>query len=255
VGSSYRRRFALPSARVSTASLIFSSLIRRAFVPRVGLIFATISVCPVISNFVLCQAATKEAIISDKNSGAKLFGPILDRMDQNVKTLQSSELGANDRYNSSDVNVVINRTAVDILARIPEDDEQLTAYVRQRIPRPLDTNRVYVPKAEADSQFSLLKALLSKLVALPALRLDVTIGTQPTKAAFEFVSAAGTRLSTTTNDVLTNVYRGEYEYSVAKTGYKTIHATIDLVDRAGTTLNCELVTDSDSQPALPCTFR
>jgi hypothetical protein len=54
---------------------------------------------------------------------------------------------------------------------------------------------------------------------------------------------------------LTNLYRGEYEYSLTKNGYKPVRGTIDFIERSGKTLECELFSKSDSQEALPCNLR
>ena len=115
----------------------------------------------------------------------------------------------------------------------------LTAYVKRRFPSPVDTARTFVSKSEAYTRFAVLKELLSKLTSLPAFQLNMKVTTRPPKSAFDLVSPGGTHISTTTNDALTNVYRGEY----------------DLVDRTGTLLSCDLLPENDPQAALPCTLQ
>ena len=192
---------------------------------------------------------------SSEKEGVKAFGPVLDRFSVDLKLIQTSELGAADEYNAGDVNLVLGRTTSAILDRIPAGDLPLATYVKRRVPAPVDTAQVFVSRSEADTRFTVLKELLSKLTSLPAFRLNMQVTTQPPKAAFDLVSAGGTHISTTTNDELTNVYRGEYDYTVSKQGYKSVHASIDLVDRAGTLLSCELLPENDPQAALPCTLK
>ena len=200
------------------------------------------------------QIPTEPSTSSEKE-GAKAFGPVLSRFSADLKLLQPTELGTADQYNAGDVNLVLGRTTSAIVNQIPAGDLPLTTYVKRRVPAPVDTSQVYVSRSEADTRFIILKELLSKLTALPAFRLNMHVTTQPPKAAFDLVSAGGTHISTTTNDELTNVYRGEYDYTVSKHGYKSVHASIDLVDRAGTLLSCELLPDNDPQVALPCTLK
>jgi hypothetical protein len=190
-----------------------------------------------------------------EKEGAKAFGPVLNQFGADLSLLRPAELGAADQYNAGDVNLVLGSTTSAILSQVPPGDLPLAAYVKRRVPAPVDTSRIFISRSEADTRFAVLKELLSKLTALPAFRLNMLVTTRPPKAAFDLVAAGGTHISTTTNDELTNVYRGEYDYAVSKQGYKSVHASIDLVDRAGTVLSCELLTEDDPQAALPCTFK
>jgi hypothetical protein len=200
------------------------------------------------------QAPTEPRTSAEKE-GAKAFGPVLTRFSAGLNLLQPSELGEADHYNSSDVNLVLGRTAADILSQVPEGDLPLAAYVQRRLPAPVDPSRTFISKSEADTRFALLKELLSKLAALPAFLMNMMVVTRPPRAFFELKSAGGKHIETTTDDELTNVYRGEYEYTVSKQGYKSVHASIDLIDRAGSLLSCELLPEDDPQAALPCKLK
>jgi len=183
------------------------------------------------------------------------FTPVLAQFESTISILRQPELGDKSPYNASDVNTVITNTKANILSRIPAEDEPLKAYVKSKVPSQVDAPGAFVSRADGDARFSALRTLLSKLTNLPAFRLNLSVTTRPPKAAVDFSTAAGTRLSATSDDIITNVYRGEYAYAIRKNGYKSISATLDLVDRSGDTLTCELVTEPSTEQVLPCSFR
>jgi hypothetical protein len=188
------------------------------------------------------------------SSPGKTFRPVVERLDANLATLQQTELGAGDRYNAADVNYILTQTSVEIAQHIPSDDKVLQAYVKSRLPSLVETSPPFVSHADADTRFTALKGLLAKLNRLPSFQVDLSINSQPPNALFELTSSSGVHLSVATNSVLTNVYRGEYEYRIVKKGFKTIVTNIDLIDRAGSTFSCDLTHDSDPNMALPCKF-
>jgi hypothetical protein len=140
------------------------------------------------------------------------------------------------------------------MAGIPPDDSPLKSYVQRKLPKQVEGAELSVAKPEGDNIFAKLRSLLNTLTALPSFRLNLQINSSPSRALFELVPPSGTRLSATTNGLLTNIYRGEYQYSLTKAGYKTISFTINFIDRSGRVLDCNLVLNSDSQNALPCAF-
>lgn len=158
-------------------------------------------------------------------------------------------------YPAANVNAALQRTKNATLAPIPLKDKPLRGYVERSFPSPVDERDETVPKEEVDKRFSLIRELLAKLARLDSFRLDLTVSSNPSKARFELVPHSGTRITSTTNSRVTNVYRGEYEYFVTKAGYKQIHETINFIDRAGTVLECELQPDSGAEDPLPCNFR
>lgn len=158
-------------------------------------------------------------------------------------------------YPSANVNAALQRTKKATLAPIPLKDKPLRGYVERSFPQPVDETNDSVPKEEVEKRFSLIRELLAKLSHLDSFRLDLTVSSTPAKARFELVPHSGTRMTSTTNSRLTNVYRGEYNYYVTKAGYKQIHETINFIDRAGTTLECELQPEGGAEDPLPCNFR
>lgn len=158
-------------------------------------------------------------------------------------------------YNPGDVNAALKRAKNATLSPIPLKDKPLRGYVERSFPEPVDESNDVVPKEEAEKRFSLVRELLAKLSHLDSFRLDLTVKTTPPKARFELVPRVGTRISSTTNSRLTNIYRGEYEYTITKAGYKSIHETINFIDRSGSVLECELQPDPGAEDALPCKFQ
>ena len=241
-----------PRGRHTTGSLIVSLKLNAIAKLRLfGIAYMLLSITSTLST---PQTSSQDRLAAQKQDG-QLFTPVLKRLNAQLDTLQQPELGNSDRYNAADVNLVLTNTKRDIVSQIPADDLPLSAYVGSRLPSTFDTSKPFVSREDGDARFTILKGLLTKLTAMPSFRLNMRIITRPPKAAFDLLSASGTHISTTTDDELTNVFRGEYEYSISKSGYKSVHSRIDLVDRTGTTLSCELLTDSDPQTAFPCTFR
>lgn len=190
-----------------------------------------------------------------QSTPADAFKPIQADFESKLKVLQASDLGPENRFNADDVNTIVADTSEKIIKKLPPDDAPLIYYVRHKTPKPVDSEKVFVAKSEAESKFSALKDLLSKLSSLPSFQLDLTINTTPEKANFELIPPVGSRLSAATNTTLTNLYRGEYEYSLTKNGYKPVRGTIDFIERSGKILECELFSQSESQEALPCNLR
>ena len=192
-------------------------------------------------------------VLAGPNVGES-FVAVRDSFEAELSILVEPERGER-CCNPKKINAVLGKTKTDILQKIPVDDTPLRHYAEQSMPAPLDESAESVPKEDVESVGAKMKALLSKLTSLQTYRLDLTITTKPQKARFELVVSGLSRISTTTNDRLSNVYRGEYEYRVEKKGYKPVRDTINFIDRAGNTLVCELVPDPDPQPALPCQLR
>jgi len=160
-----------------------------------------------------------------------------------------------DGYNPSDVNDALQQTKDATLASIPPKDKPLRGYVERSFPAPVDASASAVEKEVVENRFSLVRELLAKLSRLDSFRLDLIVNTRPANARFELVPRVGTHLTSTTNSRLTNVYRGEYEYTITKAGYKRVHETINFIERAGSILECDLQPDTGPEDALPCNFR
>jgi len=160
-----------------------------------------------------------------------------------------------DGYNPADVNATLQQTKDATLASIPPKDKPLRGYVERSFPEPVDASAPAIQREVVESRFSLVRELLAKLSRLDSFRLNLTINTRPSNARFELVPRVGTHLTSTTNSRLTNVYRGEYDYTITKAGYKRVHETINFIERAGSILECDLQPDPGPEEALPCNFR
>lgn len=180
------------------------------------------------------------------------FKPIQADLESELRTLRASDLGSERGFNADDVNSILTNTSAKIIKQVPPDDAPLIYYIKAKTPKPVDNERIFVARPEAESKFAVLQDLLRKLTSLPAFQMDLTINTTPPKAIFELVPPVGSSLSAATNATLTNVYRGEYKYKVTKSGYKPVERTINFIDLSGHVLECELISESIPQEALPC---
>jgi hypothetical protein len=181
------------------------------------------------------------------------FDSVASTFEMEVNTLPKSR-GENG-YSSASVNAALQKTKDATLSPIPPQDQPLRGYVERTFPPPVDEANDVVPKDEAEKRFSLVRELLAKLSRLDSFRLDLTVNTNPPKARFELIPRVGTSIASATNARLTNIYRGEYDYTITKAGYKRIRETINFIDRSGSVLECELQPESSAEEALPCTFR
>ena len=160
-----------------------------------------------------------------------------------------------DGYNPADVNATLQQTKDATLASIPPKDKPLRGYVERSFPEPVDASAPAVQRDVVENRFSLVRELLAKLSRLDSFRLNLTVNTRPSNARFELVPRVGTHITSTTNSRLTNIYRGEYDYTITKAGYKRVRETINFIERAGSILECDLQPDPGPEEALPCNFR
>ncbi len=181
------------------------------------------------------------------------FDAVASTFEMEVNTLPKSR-GENG-YSSASVNAALQKTKDATLSPIPPQDKPLRGYVERAFPAPVDEATEVVPKDEAEQRFSLVRELLAKLSRLDSFRLDLTVNTNPPKARFELIPRVGTSIASATNARLTNIYRGEYDYTITKAGYKRIHETINFIDRSGSILECDLQPEASAEEALPCKFR
>lgn len=157
-------------------------------------------------------------------------------------------------YPAGDLNSVLAGTRQQLLDDLPRDAAPLRAYVLQNFPASIPG---VPPGKKIDMNICgpfLTNAndLLSALKSVNAYRLDLTVDSAPAGALFELKPVAGDKLARASRSILTNVWRGVYNYTVAKDGEKTITGTIDLVREKGNTLRCNFVHQSSAGPALPC---
>lgn len=183
------------------------------------------------------------------------FEPVKSTFEIQVKNLNTRVRGEEQGYDPIDVNAALRRTKDAALSPIPPKDKPLRGYVERNFPADVDESKDIVQREEVERRFSLVRELLAKLSRLDSFRLDLTVNTRPSSARFVLSPKVGTPVSIATNGRLTNIYRGEYDYSVTKAGYKRVHETINFIDRSGSVLECELQPDKGPEEALPCQFR
>ncbi len=200
-----------------------------------------------LSVVVMSQSKTAPAV------GTR-FAALKSSFEMQAETLGKTR-GIDDGYNPGDVNSALQQTKAATLASIPQNDKPLRGYVERSFPEPVSESAPVAQRDEVEKRFGVVRELLSKLSHLDSFRLDLTVNTQPASARFELVPRVGSRLTSTTNSRLSNIYRGEYDYYVSKAGYKQIHETINFIERAGSTLECELQPVSGQEEALPCNFK
>jgi hypothetical protein len=181
------------------------------------------------------------------------FDSVASTFERQVNTLP--KIRGENGYSSASVNAALQKTKDATLSPIPPQDKPLRGYVERAFPAPVDEATEVVPKEEAEQRFSLVRELLAKLSRLDSFRLDLTVNTNPPKARFELIPRVGTSIASATNARLTNIYRGEYDYTITKAGYKRIHETINFIDRSGSILECDLQPEASAEEALPCKFR
>lgn len=126
------------------------------------------------------------------------------------------------------------------------------------IPAPL----VFDLFERADNVLSRLRLLVGDAIdplgaPKPLLRFSLTLNlrvlTLPQGAEVAIQPAYGGQKHTTTSDaVFSNIYRGLYEYSVTRTGFKPIKGPLNLVDDSRGILECTLHATGDAQDATPC---
>lgn len=157
-------------------------------------------------------------------------------------------------YPAGQINSVLAGTRQQLLDDLPREAAPLRAYVLQNFP-------VAVPGVPANRKIDMkicgptlasANDLLNALKSVNAYRLDLTVDSSPAGALFELKPVAGDKLARASRATLTNVWRGVYNYTVAREGEKTITGTIDLVREKGNTLRCNFVHQSSPGPALPC---
>jgi hypothetical protein len=217
-----------------------------------------LNVClmPTLVSIALCLQATPANNTKHNEITGETFKPVLLHLNSNLDALHAASLGPDSAgYNVDDVNSVLSQVRDEVIARIPSDDIPLKKYVEQKLPSKIESTVPQVERSYANSIFDQLKNLLDSLTSLPSLTLNLQVNSSPSQALFELVPSSGVHLSTTTNSSITNIYRGEYQYVVTKAGFKTVTWTLNFVDRAGSTLDCNLIASSAKQNALPCTLK
>jgi hypothetical protein len=212
--------------------------------------------------FVMIMLHSSYALQNRRSIGtpSETFTALQVQFGENVsqlhKTLERGEKGNKILYRTKDVNELLRQTEKRILEAVPDDNVPLQRYIDHGFPSSLPTSpNGFALEPDVIRVAAEVNAVFKKLESLSAFRFDLTVSSKPSEAAFELISSVGPSIKTTTNDTLTNIYRGEYDYQLTKAGYKPIRETINFIDRAGTQLDCVLKSASSRAEALPCRLR
>lgn len=77
------------------------------------------------------------------------------------------------------------------------------------------------------------------------LSVDLNVTSEPDQALLQLVAGSETR-ETRTNNAMPNVFRGLYDYTIKKNGFKTGAGKINLIDGEGHLIQCTLVSSNNS---------
>lgn len=169
-----------------------------------------------------------------------------------TKALDVEHRGEVHEITQADFNTLLERTRGAIDKDIPPENAPLRAYVDKRLPPLLTGGGRSVPAREATDAIQTIRALFQKLDQVKQFTMDLTIKSVPSGALAELSPAAGNKVATTTDETITNLYRGEYDYVVRKAGYKDVKNRENFIDRAGTVLECDLVKKESPDDSTPC---
>jgi hypothetical protein len=146
---------------------------------------------------------------------------------------------------------------------VPLKDYVIQAYP---IPNPgamerindIKTDRVLITEGSKDAAFANVLQFIARIRALinqRRLSIDLTVGSLPEGATFDMWASVGPHRTTTTNNMVDNVYRGFYRYKVTKGGFKLIEDSLNLVDSDGQRLDCFLNQSNETDGPHPCKLR
>lgn len=120
------------------------------------------------------------------------------------------------------------------------------------------TDRLLITEASKNAAFTNVFQFIARIRALVdqrRLSIDLTVSSLPDGATFDLWASVGPHRTTTTNNMVDNVYRGFYRYKVTKGGFKPIEDSLNLVDSDGRRLDCYLQETSEQDGPHPCKLR
>jgi hypothetical protein len=128
------------------------------------------------------------------------------------------------------------------------------SYVRSE-----STDEILIPRSVVQENVSETERRLERIDSRASsgdLTLDLRVTSTPAEAQFWIDAYGGGSVrNTRTNAVLTNLYRGYFQYEVTKPGYKRMVGELNLIDEEGELLVCNLepkdenITVSEEDPA------
>lgn len=180
-----------------------------------------------------------------------------------------SELNRCSGYSTADVDRTLDKAKEQVLDGLSGDElAPLRSYVKEFYPpsismSPPDSCVIsggygkaikVAAKGELVSEaFRRIYSLLDKLSSLKRIAVDFTVASNPTGASFRITpSAGGQGRFVVTDSTIRNLYRGYYVYEVKKDGFKTVTASLNLVDEEPSKLACSLHRVESSEGPNPC---
>jgi len=158
-------------------------------------------------------------------------------------------------YDANSYNSALVKLKADLLSAIPPDDKPLRAYVEAKFPQPLvPLDNKYIRESEVEFTNGTVNGLMDHLRLMKSFLMDLNVKTSPSIAKFQLVPKIGDERTLTTDGIISNLYRGMYEYTVTKRGYRKVHDTINLVEQSGDTVECKLLPDSQPEVGY-CTLK
>jgi hypothetical protein len=201
----------------------------------------------------LGQESTDRADLQIGQGISQASSAFHDRISQ-LREGPKAIVASNGELSQSELNLALARTKLELLKVLPDDATPLRNYIERHFPGPIKATlpNGNVNGSTVDKAVAATDSLLNDLKSANPYRLDLVVDSDPRDALFELQQLTGDLLTRGTRGAFTNVWRGEYSYSVSKAGQKTIKGTVDLIREKGNTLICHFVPSDSSDNALPC---
>ena len=159
-------------------------------------------------------------------------------------------------YDLADLDRVAKAGLADLMSLIPVQAEPLRAFVRSSYPRPSGVEIPYecfsrgglVSSLVANNFLSEVEFLHDRIAREPATTIDLFIKSSPPGGSYVLRSIHTDvgRVENTTNSPA-RAYRGIYDFSIIRAGYKPAHLhNIDLIDSTPRLIECQLKTTKDA---------
>jgi hypothetical protein len=176
-----------------------------------------------------------------------------DRITQ-LRESAKATAGSDNELSQREFNLALARTKLELLEKLPEDATPLRNYIERHFPGPVIAAQPNgnITGSAVDKTVNATDSLLEAVKSASPYRLDLIVDSDPRDALFQLQQPTGDVLSRGTRGEFTNVWRGEYSYSVSKAGQKTINGTVDLIREKGNTLVCHFVENDSQDSARPC---
>jgi len=167
-------------------------------------------------------------------------------------------------YARADLDRVAEAGLADLLSSIPAPAEPLRAVVRSSYPRPSGVEVAYecfsrgglISSLDADHFLGEVEALHDRFAREPATTIDLFIKSTPPGGSYllRSIHTDVGRVENTTNSPA-RAYRGVYDFSVTRAGYKPAHLHhMDFVNNTPHTIECQLRTVKDADEST-CQIR